>query len=201
MAKIKTLKQGGEILYPRTSTKAVLDDSGNTVESLLSVTKSTAEANKTAISGSGTYDATKGTVQSRLTALESSSGGGSGGLSLQISSDVSTPIKRLAFLPAAQDSAPHYDGTRDNCRIGVEIDKSLLSFTEAYWVYILPKGGWGITKGGVEHFLVGDYIEDDYPNDTLYLTFYPGFKTDATFELDEITDIVTGLVAFVVDAE
>lgn len=44
MAKIKTLKQGGEILYPRTSTKAVLDDSGSTVESRLTALESSSGA-------------------------------------------------------------------------------------------------------------------------------------------------------------
>lgn len=101
MAKIKTLKQGGEILYPRTSTKAVLDDNGSTVESRLTALESSSGAVEvdTTLSVSGKAADAKATgdkvqevaqsvttlntsvtnMDTRVTALESAGGGGSGG--------------------------------------------------------------------------------------------------------------------------
>lgn len=88
MAKIKALKQGGETIYPRTSTRAVLDEHGNTVESLLGSVQgvdATLSVSGKSADAKATGDKVK-EVKNAVTALQQKvmnlqiSGGGGGGI-------------------------------------------------------------------------------------------------------------------------
>ena len=89
MAKIKTLKQGGEELLPRTHVKAVMKANDMTLETYLGLLESrlaalqtsgastaeVADTNAVSIHGAdGVYDLSKGTIQARLNDLETGEG-------------------------------------------------------------------------------------------------------------------------------
>ena len=89
MAKIKTLKQGGEELLPRTHVKAVMKANDMTLETYLGLLESrlaalqtsgasaadVANTNAVSIHGAdGVYDLSKGTIQTRLNDLETGEG-------------------------------------------------------------------------------------------------------------------------------
>lgn len=89
MAKIKTLKQGGEELLPRTHVKAVMKANDITLETYLGLLESrlaalqtsgastaeVADTNAVSIHGAdGVYDLSKGTIQARLNTLEGGEG-------------------------------------------------------------------------------------------------------------------------------
>lgn len=89
MAKIKTLKQDGEELLPRTHVKAVMKANDMTLETYLGLlesrlaalqtsgasTEEVADTNAVSIHGAdGVYDLSKGTIQARLNTLEGGEG-------------------------------------------------------------------------------------------------------------------------------